>query len=55
VPLKSSNKGWHHEWFYMDNHEPGVQRDVDSRPVPGKHWDQDPYEQAMSQVRELLA
>jgi hypothetical protein len=51
----SSNKGWHHEWFYMDNHTPGVQCDVDSRPVPGKHWDQDPDEQAMSQVRELLA
>jgi hypothetical protein len=39
----------------MDNHELGVQCDVDSRPVPDKHWDQDPDEQAMSQVRELLA
>jgi hypothetical protein len=55
VPHKSSNKGWPHEWFYMDNHELGVQCDADSRPIPGKHWDQDPDEQAMSQVRELLA
>jgi hypothetical protein len=39
----------------MDNQASGVQCDVDSRPVPGKHWDQDPYEQPMSQVRELLA
>jgi hypothetical protein len=39
----------------MDNHEPRVQCDVDSRPIPGKHWDQDPEEQATSQVRELLA
>jgi hypothetical protein len=39
----------------MDNHELGVQCDVDSRPIPDKHWDQDPDEQVMSQVRELLA
>jgi hypothetical protein len=51
LPLKSSNKGWHHKWFYMDSHEPRVPSDVDYRPVAGKHWDDNPNKMAMSQGR----
>jgi hypothetical protein len=24
IPLKSSLKGWHTQWFYCENHEPSL-------------------------------
>lgn len=38
IPLKSSNRGWHPEWFYTRNHDPALPSFQGHAPVVGSNW-----------------
>ena len=38
LPLATSNKGWHHEWFMIKNFEPPLPAFTGAAPVPSDAW-----------------
>jgi hypothetical protein len=47
LPLKSSLKGWHYQWFYYENHEPGLPSFVCRLPEYDATWIVEPVDYEM--------
>ncbi len=55
LPLKSSNKGWHANWFYISNPHPSLPNFVGLPPIPRANWSAMPENQDWVEANNLLA
>ena len=54
VHLATSNKGWHKEWFYVQNPSPPLSPEIDRYPEPRPSWTSVCSERDQDQVDELV-
>ncbi|KAK3160947.1 hypothetical protein QOZ80_1BG0068990 [Eleusine coracana subsp. coracana] len=54
VPLRSTNKGWHTDWFYHGNHAPSLSEFAAEVPVPRPEWSAKASPNKKSQVDKIL-
>jgi hypothetical protein len=54
IPLKSSLKGWHKQWFYYENHEPSLPPFVGRLPEYDATWVEELVESEMA-IMTVLA
>jgi hypothetical protein len=55
LPLKSSLKGWHKQWFYWENHQPILLPFIDHLPEYNGTWVEEPIEFEMPLVIALAS
>jgi hypothetical protein len=55
LPLKSSLKGWHKQWFYCVNHEPSIHPFVNRLPEYDATWDEEPTNSKIPLVSALAS
>jgi hypothetical protein len=55
LPLKSSLKGWHQQWFYCENHELSLPPIVSRLPEYDVTWVEEPIESEMPIVTALAS
>jgi hypothetical protein len=53
LPLKTSLKGWHQEWFYCENHEPSLPPFVSRLPKYDTYWIEELVDAEMSAMKAL--
>jgi hypothetical protein len=53
LPLKTTLKGWHTQWFYCENHDPSLPPFVDNLPEFGGSWTEESTDAKMSDVVAL--
>jgi hypothetical protein len=53
LPLKTSLKGWHMQWFYCKNHELSLSPFVGRLPENDKTWIEEPLDAKMLVVKSL--
>ncbi|KAK3121467.1 hypothetical protein QOZ80_8BG0653910 [Eleusine coracana subsp. coracana] len=54
VPLPSTNKGWHADWFYHGNHAPPLSETTIEAPKPRPEWSAKAHPNKKSQVDAIL-
>jgi hypothetical protein len=54
VPLKTSLRGWHNQWFYYRNHEPTLPPFVGQFPTFDGTWTEEPTALEASEVLALV-
>jgi hypothetical protein len=52
--LKSSNRGWHSEWFYIKNDSASLHKFTRQALVPGDHWGWGPDKLEKKKVELIL-